>query len=218
VAIGLAISTIILRGIDLGSAPDVASLPVGLLAIQILLVMALVAGLRHAMHVPAELRANWTFHMAFAGDERPFISGVKRAAILVVVCPVLLALAPLHAAILGPKFAAVHAAWGALAALGFLEAAMLGFRKIPFASAYVPTGRLRTFGPPLVLAALAGAYALAWIERLALSTDNSGVLLAIAGALVLALRGLDALQRRSQVAMDLDEAPSPPTQRLGLAG
>lgn len=218
-AIGLAVSTTILRGIDLGpAARDAVTLPVGLLAIQNLLLMTLVGGLRHAMHVPAELRANWTFHLAFAGDERPYLSGVKRAALLSVVCPVLLALLPLHAAILGPKTAAVHAAWGALIALGLLEVAMLGLHKLPFASAYVPTGRLRTVGPPLLLLALGSAYALAWIERLALSTDNSGVLLAVAGAVVLALRGLDAMQRRSHVAMDLDEAPSPPTQRLGLAG
>jgi hypothetical protein len=216
-AVGLAVSTTILRGIDF-TALDTRSPPAGLLAIQMLLLMAVVAGLRHAMHVPAELKANWTFYLAFAGDERSFMSGVKRAAILLVVGPVLLALAPMHVAILGPKTAVIHAAWGALAALGLVEAAVLGFRKIPFASAYVPTGRLRTFGPPLVLAGLGGAYALAWIERLALRTDNASLLLAITGVLVIALRRVNTVQRRSHMAIDLDEAPSPPTQRLGLAG
>jgi hypothetical protein len=38
-------------------------------------------GVRHAFAIPAELRANWVFSMAWNGEMRPFVAGVKRAVV-----------------------------------------------------------------------------------------------------------------------------------------
>jgi hypothetical protein len=75
----------------------IGSLPLAVLAIQSMLVIVLAGGFRHAARVPAELRANWTFHVCWSGDERPFLSGARRAAALGLILPILLGLAPLHA-------------------------------------------------------------------------------------------------------------------------
>jgi hypothetical protein len=216
-AVGLAASTGALRGIELRQTVDLLSVPVSLWAIQNLLLFALLAGIRHAVRVPAELRANWTFHLAFAGDERPYMSGVNRAVLLGVAMPVLLGLFPLHAFILGTAIACTHAASGALLALLLIEGTTLGFRKLPFASAYVPTGQLKTMGLPLVLMAMAAAYGLAWIERLAIATDNTLMLLAVIATLAVGLHGLDLWQRRERKVIDLDEGPAPATQRFELS-
>ena len=169
------------------------------------------------IRVPVELRANWTFQLAFAGDERPYLSGVKRAVLLGVATPVLLGLFPLHAVVMGMAIACAHGASGVLLVLLLVEGTMLGFRKLPFASAYVPTGQLKAVGLPLLLIALVAAYGLAWIERLAISTGNTLAFLAVLAALPVGLHGLDRWQRRERRAIDLDEGPAPATQRFELS-
>ena len=69
------------RGIAHGQV-ETASMPLGLFGIQIMVLSSLVAGVRYAVMVPAELAANWTFRMAWRGDERIYLKGVKRAALL----------------------------------------------------------------------------------------------------------------------------------------
>ena len=50
--------------------------------------MAIVlAGVRHALAIPAELRANWTFSMAWNGEVEPFVAGVTRAVVAAIVLP-----------------------------------------------------------------------------------------------------------------------------------
>jgi protein-S-isoprenylcysteine O-methyltransferase Ste14 len=57
---------------------------------QIIVLLALIAGFRYAVGVPAELAANWTIRMAWDGDERAYLAGVKRAAgLLTVFLPML---------------------------------------------------------------------------------------------------------------------------------
>jgi hypothetical protein len=195
----------------------IGSLPLAVLAIQSMLVIVLAAGFRHAARVPAELRANWTFHVCWSGDERPFLSGARRAAALGLILPILLGLAPLHAIVLGWRAALVHLSVGMLLALALIRLLFLGFRKLPFASSYVPSVNLKALSPIYVLVFLLASYGLAAIERAALghTTRSLVLVLALAGTVVL-VAAVDDRQRRARQPIDLDEAPAPATQRLGL--
>jgi hypothetical protein len=218
-AIGVAIATVILRRLDVAAVRDIADVPVNVLMIQTLLLTTLLVGFRHAVRVPAELSANWLFQLAHSGDERPYLAGVKRAAMIGAVTPLLLVLFPLHSFVLGTSVAVAHLAWGLLLALLLVDATMLGFRKLPFVAAYVPApaGQVNPFLPLLLPVALGVTYWLGWIERLALNTENALLLFGVAGALLAALHALDGWRRRVRVAVDLNEGPSAATQRLGLS-
>ena len=99
-AVGLAIVVVSLR-IDVHRAMDLSSIPALMLAVQTLLIAALLSGFRHVVRVPAELQANWTFHLSWSGDERPYLAGVKRAGFLELVAPTLALLFIWHVSLLG---------------------------------------------------------------------------------------------------------------------
>ncbi len=219
VAVGLAAATVSVRGLDIGQATDVASMPVSFLAVQGVLITALLVGFRHALRVPASLPANWAFHLAWPGDERPYFVGVKRAALVGVVLPILVALLPLHVWVLGSRVGLGHFGCGVLMALVLLDVLLLGFRKVPFASSYEPTGNLKALGPIYVLAFLFVTFGFASVERLALgSTGGTATLLSCAAALWVGLRMVDLRQRRGPVSIELEEALPTSIQRLDLSG
>lgn len=217
-AVGIAAAAIGIGGAAALHDVDVASIPVPFLAAQTVIVIVLMMGFRHAVRVPAELRANWIFHMAWPGDERPYLTGAKRAGVLLVVAPMLLALVPLHALIVGLGAALTHFVYGVLLALVVTESAFLNFRKLPFASTYVPSGTLATRGAVYALLFGAIVYGIAWIERLALGSRGRTLwLFAATGALLVVLRATDLWQRQTRLPVELDELAEPPTQRLGLS-
>ena len=49
-------------------------------------------GFRHSVRVPADLRARWLFHLIRPADHSAYMAGVRRAAVVKLVVPVLLAL------------------------------------------------------------------------------------------------------------------------------
>ena len=98
------------------------------------------------------------------------------------------------------------------------EAFLLGYRRLPFASSYVPTVDVTTYGAIYAFLFLIGVYTVAWLEHLALSSTRGTVVLFICCVAVLGiLRAVDAWRWRNRAAIDLDELPDPPTLRLGLA-
>ena len=61
-------------GDDIGSRRvRVPVLSLGLFAVQFVLLGVVLVGFRHAVRIPAERRANWTFRLACSGDERPYL-------------------------------------------------------------------------------------------------------------------------------------------------
>jgi hypothetical protein len=95
---------------------------------------------------------------------------------------------------------------------------LLGFRKLPFVSAYEPIGNMRVLLPLALVASVLFAEAFVWVERLSFSDTQSTLL--FVGTLMAALvivRGLDTLQRRVPVFISFNETPPDETQRLDLA-
>jgi hypothetical protein len=216
-AVAIAIATVSLRVAWMNSSLDFSSAPIAVLAVQLLFVSALVIGFRHSVRVPADLYARWVFHLIRPANHAAYMAGVRRAAVVKLVLPVLLALLPLHVLALGRQAVILHFTYGLLNALVLGEIFLLGYRRLPFASSYVPTATFSTHGGVYAFVFLIGVYTLAWLEYLALST-NTGivVLFAVTAAILAVIRGIDMWQRRDRVEIELDELVDPPTLRLGL--
>jgi len=214
-ALGLALALVTLFGADLGAAAGGGRAMARLLSIQPLLIGPLLVAFRHIIRVPAELRANWGFELGWRGDERRFLAGARRAAIVCLVVPALLVVMPITAYALGLPLAVAHAGLGLIAAMAILEAMLVTYDKVPFTCSYVPSENMKALGPIYALSLLLGTLAFASLERAALTDLASAVnLLLFLGAVFIASRAMSAMRRRPPV-VDFNEAPAG-TQQLGL--
>jgi hypothetical protein len=217
VAVALTLPSVLLI---LGSASvrePTLPLPLGLLAMQVTVHLVLIGGFRYAVVVPAELVANWSIRMAWPGDERRYLAGVKRAALLATVVVPSLVMFPLHAALFGAIVGLLHAFLGCLFAVATMDALFLGYRKVPFACTYLPLGDPKLLWSGGAASLVSVPYAFALVERGALTSPaRTAALAAALSGLVLAIRIIDRVRRREHQHMDFDERPAPPTQRLGV--
>jgi hypothetical protein len=198
------------------TASSIASTSPGVFAIAIGLLAAVLAGISHAVRVPAQPGANWTIRMAWQGDERRYVSGVTRAALMIAAIPVALLL-PLHVILLGAPVAFAHSAFSLLFASAALDVMFLGCRKVPFACSYVPLENPKLAWPAGLAVLLSVTYGFAGLERWSLQSPARAVALAIviAGAPRL-FRSLDGRWRRARGPAVFEERPAPVAQRLGL--
>ena len=214
-AAGVAAAVVTLSGIHLQSITSAATLPTGVFAIQPMFYGALLVAFRHAIRVPAELRANWAFQLAWRNGDRAFLAGVKRAALVGIALPSLLLVLPLFAYFLGLRLALAHAVLGFTGAVVVLEALMVSYEKVPFTCTYIPNESFKAFGILYVVVFLLGASTFAGLERAALQDPVAALrLVAILTAIVVGLRIVSS-RRPMRPPVDFDEAPVT-TQRLGL--
>jgi MFS family permease len=180
----------------------------GVWAAQTLLLAAVLCGLRHAVRVPAELKASSSFLIAWSGDEREYLSGVKRAALTALALPVIVVMLPLHVILLGPRLAMLHALCGLAIAVVLLDALTCGLRRLPFVCAYVAAGSFKRAAPIFLAGGLVGCYAFAGIERAA-SQRALGVaaLIAVLGLVAWLLRWWGRAGRHDAPDLDIDLAP-----------
>jgi hypothetical protein len=220
-AVGLSFVLITAQGRVLApgnDVSDVGSLPLALLAGHWLLLASVLSGFRHAVRIPAELRASTTFSLAWAGNLTPYIAGVKRAGWIALVLPTLGGLFIWHSIVLGGRLAALHLGVGLVVSALLMEALFVRYRRLPFVSCYVPSAELKSRGVAYVAALLFVSFTLAWIERFAL-TAPAGYLVLVAAMIGLStgVRAFDRASRRPADPLDLDE-PTPVSthQRLDL--
>jgi hypothetical protein len=211
-AVGCAMAVLALSNAEIGEGEVTPRL----LAIQPLLYGALLVGFRHAIRVPAELRASWGFQLAWRDERRAFVGGVKAAAIVTLVLPSLLVVLPLFLFLLGPERALLHAALGLAGAVVLLEALMLGYDKVPFTCAYLPFENIKALAPIYAIAFVIGATIFARLEHGALLGSGAVTLVGILAAAFVILR-VAAVTRGHPPAVQFDEAPVT-LQRLGLDG
>jgi hypothetical protein len=209
-AIGLAALLVSLPRIDL--AGD--GVPVRLLAIQPLLYGSLLAGFRHLVRVPAELRANWGIQIAWRGQVREFASGVQMAAYMTLAVPAILMTMPPVAMAAGLPFALAHALLGLLGAAVFLEALMLTYDKVPFTCSYVPQDNVKAMAPIYVAMFLIGASMFARLQLNILNGTRTTVGLIGLVMLVVSLKIMTS-RRRRRADVDFNEGPET-YQALGL--
>jgi hypothetical protein len=191
--------------------------PLGLFAINIMALAPLIAGFRYAVTVPPEWASNWTIRMAWLGDERGYLAGVKRAALVALVTVPLLLLLPLNVALLGFTVAVVHSIYVFLVATTLLDGVFLTYRQFPFACSYVPIQNPKVIWPAGVTTVLTLAYGFSGLERWALQTAARTVGLgATLVAIVVLVTIADRANRRERLPVDFDARPALATQRLGL--
>ena len=185
-----------------------------LLVMQPLLYGALLVGFRHAIRVPAELRANWGFQLAWRDRTRAFVAGVKRAAVMALVLPALAISLPLYTFVLGPQLALMHAALGLAGAIVLLEALMVSYDKVPFTCTFLPNENMKALAPIYAIAFIIGALNFARMQHDALQGYGAIRLLIVLTAAFVILRVMSV--RRARVPhVEFDEAPAT-YQRLGL--
>jgi hypothetical protein len=189
-----------------------------ILALQMVLIFCLVWGLRFVFAVPAALRANWMFQVAWTRQPGRYFSGVRRAVFMLALV-LLLALAPLHALLWGWQIAAVHFAFGTLAAGLLVEAAIFGLRAVPFTCAYGSAGTFKFLWPVYHGAFLLCTLVFGRLEAWALRTPGRAeALAAVLGALVVGTALYRARRTRAWTDVAFDAPDERATQRLGLSG
>jgi hypothetical protein len=156
--------------------------------------------------------------MAWLGDERGYLAGVKRAALVGLVTVPLLVLLPLHIALFGFAAALVHSIYGFMIATALLDGVFLSYRQFPFACSYVPIENPKLLWPAGLTAVLLVSYELANMERLAFQTVARTVGLGAGlGAIVLLVKIVDrTMRRRERLPVDFDARPARAAQQLGL--
>jgi hypothetical protein len=214
-AAGVAVAVVTLSGVAVQDVATARDIPTAVFAIQPMFYGLLLVAFRHVVRVPAELRANWAFRLAWRDRERDFMAGVRLAALTGIVVPALAIVLPLFWFLLGLPDAIAHAALGCAGALVVLEALFLSYDKVPFTCTYLPNENLKTFGIPYVVIFLIGASTFAGMERNAL--QNPAAAVRTIGLLTVIYVGLRvaSLRQMKRPPIDFDEAPVN-TQRLGL--
>lgn len=215
--VGLAGAIVTLGGSDIRQTIAEQMPLTVILAAQFVLVSVLVFGFRHAVRIPAELGANWIFQLAWSGDERSYMSGVKKAAVLGLVVPALMTLLPLNVLAMGWRVSLLHGLAGLMAGLIVLDVLLLNFRRAAFACSYLPGVGVKT---PLALAGFACVtYVFASLERLALASSRGTTSLFVGLVACLAIaRSVDLWKRRRRIAIVFNDVPDPATQRFELNG
>ena len=194
---------------DRGAPPSIR-----LLVMQPFLYGALLVGFRHIIRVPAELRANWGFQLAWRERERAFLSGVRRAAIVALVLPAIAVLLPLYSFVLGTPNALLHAALGLAGAIVFLEVLLVSYEKVPFTCTYLPSENMKALAPIYALMFMVGAINFARMQVTAIASGDPTRILLTLGVLFVVTR-IAALRRMRRPLVEFDEAPST-YQQLGL--
>lgn len=209
-AAGMAMAVVALLNAD----PLTGGASPAVLAMQPLLYGALLVGFRHVVRVPAELRANWGFQLAWRGDTRTFLAGVKLAAVVTLVLPTLIVLLPFFAGVLGVPLALAHAALGLAGGIVLLEALMVGYDKVPFTCTYVPDENMKALAPLYAIAFLVGASMFARLESRALFEGHAMTAVIVLTVAYAVIRAISETRRRPPQ-VEFDEAPAT-VQRLGL--
>jgi hypothetical protein len=171
-AFGLAVATI-----GIGRAMRHAdSAALSLLWTQTLFIASLLAGCEQAMRLPAHLPASWSLKLAWPGDPRGYIDGVKRAMVVGVGIPALLLLLLAQAWFLPLRLALPHFLVGVSLMIIAIEARFAAGHPLPFLTAYVAGSRVKV-APIWFGAALVASAVVARIEITALASVTGTVTL-----------------------------------------
>lgn len=109
-----------------------------LLAASIMMMILAVVGLRVVFAFPQELRANWIFRAVGIQDGQKMLGAQRRAMALLAVAPVWLVTAVVCLRLWPWEQAATHLICLGLFGMMIGDAALYGFRKIPFTCSYLP--------------------------------------------------------------------------------
>ena len=187
------------------------------LAMQFVVIVIVLAGVRASASAPAELQASWALRMLDSGQPRRWMDGFRKAVLLAIVGPVVAAMGGAAWLQFGWRTAWTYA----LAALAFaaitFEVLFLGFGRAPFACAFDgASGELKVRWYLLVALFASVVVGVAELVTRALgSISGTAILLALSLGTIAWLhwRGNRALALGGGLAFEHED---PATQALGL--
>jgi hypothetical protein len=194
-AVSLAIAILLVASVSRSIARDASTIPSYAFSTQTIALMVMLMGFRHAMRVPADTAGNKLFRLSWVGSGGFFLAGVRRAALIAVVLPVVMLLLPANVYLLGEQKAFMHSLSGLLLGAAFLSVLTFRATNLPFVASYGPTPDLNTVGPAVIIGGLIAISVFSRIEHYALAELHSaavfwGALLAVSvGAWLAADRG-----------------------------
>ena len=103
--------------------------------------MVLIAGFRHVLSVPCELRANWIFQITESQGRAAWMSAVERFILAYAIAPIYLVLFPVAVYVLGWPLALRMTLLQVLISLAIFELLFYSWQKLPFTCGYIPSGR-----------------------------------------------------------------------------
>jgi hypothetical protein len=175
-AVAIALTTVALAAGGHISAGDLRTVPVYVFSAQTIALAVLLTGFRHVMRLPADVRANRLFRLAWIADSNAFLTGVRRGSLVSIVLPTIAVLLPPYVYLLGLQPALMHAVSGFL--LGATAIALMTVRvgQLPFVASYAPAADLNTVGPVVLIGGLIAVSVLSRIERFALADLRSAAM------------------------------------------
>ena len=204
-AVTAAVITLYATGPALWQSP---SMPRGLIGAELIFTIALLLGFRHAVRVPAELPANWVIQLAWGGNRRAFVAGVKRSAIVLFILPAALASLAINAGLYDRGAALTHLVCSVLGGWLLLEVTLLGYQKLPFTAALAPGRHVRVRGFFVFFGAVLGCRFFSTNEHQAL--NDMGRLATLVAVLVAGLIVVRLLDRRARPLRPTEEFAPPP--------
>jgi hypothetical protein len=156
----------------------------------LLLVFALVAGIRVLVDRPAAPEANWVFRLTETPRIAKYLTGLKKSVLIGLILPLFGLVFALHAWLWDARTAFLHAGFGLVISVLAVEAAFYRYRKVPFACTYVPGKlKLQFTAIPVLIGLPLAMMALAAIEKTILRDPGRGIaFLAVAAAALFAMR------------------------------
>jgi hypothetical protein len=217
--VGLAVVFQSFAGMMAGGARTWWESPSGLLLpAQLVLGLFVLAGMRYAFSVPAELKANWVFQTAGELDGVGCLRGVRKAVIAIGIVPLYGVLGAVHVWLWGWKAGGLHTLYGVVVAWITMEVMLVGMEKLPFTCSYV-AGKtdLKASWPLFVGGYVAYVGAFSYLElRLQANARWWAGVVALA---VLVKLGVEWFRRREagEFALVYDERAEPAVRTLDLA-
>jgi hypothetical protein len=175
-AVSLALAILILAGVSRSVSRNPGVLPVSAFSTQTIALMVMLFGFRHVSRVPADMSGNKLFRLSWVGNGEAFLSGVRRAALVGVVIPVVLLLFPANFYLLGQQQASMHGVSGLLLGYAFLSVLTARATNLPFVATYGPTPDLNTVGPAVLIGGFFAISVFTRVEHSALSAPRSAAI------------------------------------------
>ena len=175
-AVSIALATVFLAAGSGSPRGDLSTVPGYVFSTQTLVLVVLLAGFRHVTRLPADIRANGLFRLAWIADSGRFLAGVRRGAVAGVVLPAIVLLLPPYFYLLGTRLALMHALTGFLLSTALISLMTLRTSRLPFVASYAPVTDVNTVGPVVLIGGLISVSIFSWIERLALADVESAAI------------------------------------------
>jgi hypothetical protein len=176
-AVSISLAAVFLAGASRLPPGHPVDVPNYVFSTQTIALAVLLAGFRHVTRLPADISANRLFRLAWVADGGRFLAGVRRAALVAIVLPAIVALLPPYLYLLGTRLALMHAVSGFLLGAAAISLMLLRTNQLPFVASYAPAADLNTVGPVVLVGGLISVSIISTIERLALADLQSAAIL-----------------------------------------